>query len=70
MVRGSIQESTLSVPAVMPSCFVTKDHRDLIKEAVEHDVYACILPPFLGVVIDVLLALFIIFFVFGQSFST
>ena len=23
-----------------------QDHRDLIKEAVEHDVYACILPPY------------------------
>jgi AmiR/NasT family two-component response regulator len=43
MARGSIQELMLLAPDVTPSYFVTKDHRRLIKQAVELGVYACIL---------------------------
>jgi AmiR/NasT family two-component response regulator len=38
------------INVVCPDCnvilFCDQDHRDLIKEAVEHGVYACILAPY------------------------
>ncbi len=46
MARGSIQELMLLVLAVNAIMLCDQDHRDLIKEAVEHEVYACILAPY------------------------